>query len=245
MRALILAAGFASRLRPLTDSIPKSLLEIGGQAILGRMLHYLYDHGIRELGIVTGYRASQITDYLTKEFPHVEVTCLYNEVYQTTNNIYSLYLARQFAVDHDIYLLDSDIIFDRRILELLREYPEPDCLAMRSYGPIGDEEMKVTAGKDGRIIDISKRILPEESSGESIGIEKFSAGFVNRLFAVLTEMIEKQGQSDRFYEEAFKRVIEQGYPLFAVDVGQLRCVEIDTVDDLLHAETEVRQFIDG
>ncbi len=244
MRALILAAGFASRLRPLTDSIPKCLLEIGGQAILGRMLQYLFDHGIREVGIVTGYRASQITDYIIREFPRVDVTFLHNNVYQTTNNIYSLYLARQFALDHDIYLLDSDIIFDRRILELLNEYPRPDCLAMRSYGPIGEEEMKVTTGVDGRIVDISKRIPPEEASGESIGVEKFSAGFMNRLFSVLTDMIENQGQSDQFYEEAFKRVIDQGHPLFAVDVGQFRCVEVDTLDDLQHAETEVSQFID-
>ena len=58
-------------------------------------------------------------------------------------------------------------------------------------------------------------------------------------------MIEMEGLSDQFYEKAFQRVIDQGLPLYAVDVGGLRCVEIDTVEDLAHAEAEVLQYIDG
>jgi len=244
MRALILAAGFASRLRPLTDKTPKCLLEIGGKTILKRTLEHLSDHGIIELGVVTGYRAEQITDYIGKEFPRFEVSYYHNELYQSTNNIYSLYLAREFAIGHDIYLMDSDIIFEQGILEILRKYPKSDCLALRSYGSIGEEEMKVKCHPDGRILAISKLISPGEASGESIGIEKFSPAFVKELYTVLTDMIENEDQSDQFYEKAFQRVIDAGTPLHAVDVGPLRCVEVDTVNDLAHAESEVLQFID-
>ncbi len=244
MKALILAAGFAARLRPLTETTPKCLLEISGRTILHRTLENLSDHGITALCVVTGYRASQITDYIREEFPQFKVTYFHNNIYQTTNNIYSLYLAREFALNHDIYLLDSDIIFDRRILNVLKDHPKPDCLALRSYGPIGEEEMKVATDADGRIIRISKRIPPKNASGESIGIEKFSAGFVNLLYAVLADMIEKEGQTDQFYEMAFQRVIDGGGSLYAADVGRLRCVEVDTLEDLAHAESEVLQHID-
>jgi choline kinase len=244
MKALILAAGFASRLRPLTDTIPKCLLGIGGKPILQRTLEHLDQHGITDLCVVTGYRAGQIAEYIDSRFGQFRVTYIHNSLYRSTNNIYSLYLAREFVLGNDIYLLDSDIIFDRRILTTLHEFPEKDCLALRSYGPIGEEEMKVSVDETGRVLQVSKQIPVREARGESIGIEKFSAGFIEKLFDQLTEMIENEGLADKFYELAFQRVIDSGVPLYAVDVGELRCVEIDTIEDLETAEKEVLQYLD-
>jgi choline kinase len=244
MRVLILAAGFASRLRPLTDTKPKCLLEIGGKTILERTLNHLLGKGFRQLGVVTGYLESQISDFIRSRFPEFEVTFIHNAQFQSTNNIYSLYLARDFALGQDLYLLDSDILFDRGILDLMQAYPHPDCLALRSVGTIGEEEMKVSTDPESRITEISKEMPAGSAVGESIGIERFSAGFVGRLFEVLRQMIEKEDLSDQFYEKAFQRVIDQGVPLYAVDVGALKCVEIDTVEDLAHAESEVLQYLD-
>ena len=95
MKAIILAAGTASRLRPLTDNTPKCLLNIGERPLLQRSMDALCENGIDEFVIVTGYLHEMIEDFVARTYPEgIRVTFIHNEVYATTNNIYSLWLAR-------------------------------------------------------------------------------------------------------------------------------------------------------
>lgn len=94
MKAIILAAGIASRLRPLTDHKPKCLLEIRKQCLLGRAIDGLIFNGIREVIIVTGYLQEQIIGFVQGHYPDLKVEYIYNEKYASTNNIYSLWLAK-------------------------------------------------------------------------------------------------------------------------------------------------------
>ena len=112
MKAVILAAGIASRLRPLTDTTPKCLLKVGERCLLQRAFDALLQNGFREFVIVTGYRQQQIVNFLEAHYPALEVTFIYNEKYASTNNIYSLWLTRPYVDKEDILLLDSDILFD-------------------------------------------------------------------------------------------------------------------------------------
>jgi choline kinase len=112
MKGVILAAGIASRLRPLTDSMPKCLLSIGGETILGRTLNNLSASGIEDVVIVTGYLSTQIRRFVTKKFPELHVMFIQNDVYATTNNMYSLWLAKEEIIREDMILLDIYIIFD-------------------------------------------------------------------------------------------------------------------------------------
>ena len=236
MKAVILAAGTATRLRPLTNSTPKCLLEVGGSAILERTIFNLVANGINDVVIVTGFLAEQITHFVTEKFTDINFSFIHNPVYDTTNNIYSLWLTRAAVENHDIVLLDSDIIFDRRIVNLLLNHQQPDCLAMRSDGHIGIEEMKVLCDNQSMITEISKEIYPVIASGESIGIEKFSRKFVKVLFDVLQTQIEQEKKVNKFYEIAFQQVIDQGHNLYALDVGRLKCIEIDTPEDMSAAQ---------
>jgi choline kinase len=129
-------------------------------------------------------------------------------------------------------LLDSDIIFDKRIPELLLNNEPENCLALRSDNDIGIEEMKVTTDADSMVLEIAKTIPPENADGESIGIEKFGKHFVNKLFQVCEILIENQNQVDKFYELAFQIAISEGQELYACDVRDLKCIEIDTPDDM-------------
>lgn len=242
MRALILAAGTASRLRPLTDSTPKCLLEIGGSAILERTIANLMFFGIKEIIIVTGYLNTQISEFVKTKFPGIKIHFVHNPVYDQTNNIYSLWLARDLVLGQDIVMLDSDIIFDRGIMGLLLGHDQPDTLAMRSQGHIGREEMKVLCDDEGMIREISKEIDPSVATGESIGIEKFSRNFVSVLYEILQMQIVEEKKVNKFYEIAFQEAIDQGHDLHALNVGHLKCIEIDTPDDMSAAQELIREL---
>ena len=235
MTGVILAAGIASRLRPFTDEVPKCLLQVGGRSILGRTLDNIVAHSVREIVVVTGYRAELIREFARNTFPGLTVRYVHNEAYHSTNNIYSLWLASQILGSSEILLLDSDIVFDENIIGLLTRSEHESCLAMKLQHALGEEEMKVRLGPDGSIREIGKRIPTANASGESIGIEKFGVSGFNAVSKILDQMIRSEGQVDVFYEAAFQRMIDSGGSLYAVDVGTRRCVEIDTKEDLEHA----------
>ncbi|MCZ7556477.1 MAG: phosphocholine cytidylyltransferase family protein [Bacteroidia bacterium] len=235
-KALILAAGVASRLRPLTDETPKCLLDIGGKCILERMIDNLTGNGVTSFVIVTGYLDHLIRDFVTRRFPDINVEFVHNPVYDSTNNIYSLWLARDAMRGHAMLLLDSDILFAPEIVGALLAAPQDNCLALRR-GPVGDEEIKVLLGPDERVREISKTVPVGDAAGESIGIERFSPSWVRAMYALLERMITHEGRSGIFYEAAFEEMIEQGHVVYAVDVSAWPCMELDTVDDVLHART--------
>ncbi len=231
MKALILAAGIASRLRPLTDSIPKCLLEVAGKSILSRTIENLAANGIKEFVVVTGYLEEMIRTHLDRNFADLRFRYIFNDDFESTNNIYSLWLAREEVRADKFLLLDSDILFDKKIISLLTNSEYQNCLALRSSGEIGKEEIKVKVNNDGSIDEISKEVKIDEAVGESIGIEKFDSDFSSHLFDILDDMIQNQQLINIFYEAAFQKAISNGYKLFPVDVGNLFCMELDTIND--------------
>ncbi len=232
MKGVILAAGVASRLRPLTDLVPKCLLEVGGGTILGLTLENLIANGIADIIIVTGYREALIREYVGESFPALDVEFIRNDSFATTNNIASLYLTERSMGDADMLLLDSDIVFDRRIIGLLAGSGHRNCLAMKSGTVLGSEEIKVETGPGNTVRRIGKDVPPRSAAGESIGIEKLSGEFLEDLFPVLERMIREERGENLFYEAAFQRAITGGSVLTAVDVGGLKCIEVDTPEDL-------------
>ncbi|HMK38550.1 MAG TPA: phosphocholine cytidylyltransferase family protein [Bacteroidota bacterium] len=235
MKGVILAAGVSSRLRPLTDLTPKCLLELGGRTILGMTLENLIVNGIVDIVIVTGYREALIRGFVRDAFPALDVEFVRNDRFETTNNIYSLALTERSAGDDGIMLLDSDIVFDRRILGLLAGSGHDTCLAMKRMDMPGDEEIKVTTGPGGEILRIGKDVPPAEAAGESIGIEKLSPEFLKGLYGILGRMMTEERNVNLFYEAAFQEAITRGARMAAVDVGALPCIEIDTPEDLQDA----------
>ena len=132
MIAVILAAGMASRLRPLTNDRPKCLLTVGTRCLLGRTVDSIKAAGITELVVVTGYRGEMIRSFLTDNYKDMQISFVDNVDYQTTNNIYSLWLAKDYVAGKDFILLDSDILFDGRIINRLLE-SEGTCLAVNTH----------------------------------------------------------------------------------------------------------------
>ncbi len=240
MKGIILAAGIASRLRPLTDNTPKCLLKVGGKPILQRAIDNLIENSINDFVIVTGYLKEQIEKFINETYPSLNVEFLYNEDFDSTNNIYSLWLAKESLKNKDFILFDSDIIFDGEIVSLLLSSEYDNCLALKTGINLGDEEIKVKVNSDNSIVEISKEVPTDIALGESIGIEKFSKEFGEKLFDILDEMILNEGLKNVFYEAAFQRAINFGEKIFAVPVKYKFCIEIDFRQDFEEAEKALK-----
>ncbi|MCY7362784.1 MAG: phosphocholine cytidylyltransferase family protein, partial [Ignavibacteria bacterium] len=183
MQAIILAAGVSRRLRPLTDTIPKCLLSIGNKNLLQMTIENVLNNGINEFIFVTGYRENMIKDFVENTFPDIEKTFLTNPDFENNNNSYSLWMTKDFVKD-DIILLDSDILFDEKIIKCLLDSENENCLAVNSAHELDEEQIKVILDNENRILQIGKEISIPDSAGESIGIERFSKYFMKELFGI-------------------------------------------------------------
>ena len=233
MKGVILAAGMAKRLRPLTDTKPKCLLEVGGKTLLQRTVEAMAMADITEFVVVTGYRADQIRDFLTVHFPQFTFHFLHNADYEHNNNIYSLWMAMSEVRNQDFILMDSDILCDpKAVVEVARQ--SVSALAMNRH-ELGEEEMKIVVDADHRITEISKTCCPEDAIGESVGIEKITANYSEALAAELDQMISQENLIDIFYERAFERLIPQGHTFKVVDTTDYFSYELDTPEDFQKA----------
>jgi choline kinase len=235
-RAIILAAGSARRMRPLTDELPKCLLTVAGRTILSRGVSILAGCGITRITVVDGFAGDRVRSALGSEFPPGWFTFVRNPDYETTNNAYSLWLARR-PEEESLVLLDADLVFDAGVAGLLIGDRHDDRLAVRSRGEIGEEDVKVRLGPDGRILDIGKHVPLDRAAGESVGLAAFSARFGRRMFDVLERRILREGRRDEWYESAFLELIEAGETIYPVDLGGLRAIEVDTPEDLRRARS--------
>ena len=154
MIGVILAAGMAKRLRPLTDERPKCLLTVGQRTLLQRTVDGILTAGITELVVVTGYRSQMIRDFLTEHYPTLTIHFIDNPDYAHNNNIFSLWLTRPYTEGRDFLLLDSDILFDPKIIPAVLN-TEGSALALNRH-ELGEEEIKVIVDSDNRVVEISK-----------------------------------------------------------------------------------------
>ena len=237
MQAIILAAGLAKRLRPLTDSTPKCLLKAGGKTLLEMTVDNILKNHVNEFVIVTGYRENMIKDFMKIRYPDLNVRYLTNSDYENNNNSYSLWMTKDY-ITGDCLLLDSDILFDYRIITKLLASDHKDSLAVNTSHKLGNEEIKVIIDSTNKIEHIGKHLEPALCFGESIGIERFSGGFFKKLGGVLERKIVKENNVNEFYEASFQELYDAGNAMFAVDVSEYKCMEIDFPEDLERANQE-------
>lgn len=240
MQAIILAAGLAKRLRPLTDTTPKCLLEVGGKNLLHRTMDNVITNGITDFVFVTGYRENMIHDYVKGNFADYNIQFLSNHDFANNNNSYSLWMTKDL-IKEDIILLDSDILFDKDIIKALLDSEHKNCLAVNFDTELDEEQIKVVLdnNENKKILEISKVTDLKKSAGESIGIERFSYEYMQELYKVLERKITKENNVNEFYEKSFEEVIHNGderNSIYAIDVSQYKCMEIDTAEDYERAK---------
>ena len=224
----------AKRLRPLTDTRPKCLLQVGQRTLLQRIVDALVQAGISELVVVTGYRGEMIRHFLTAHYPQLAIHFIDNVDYAHNNNIFSLWMTRPYTDGRDFLLMDSDILFDPAIVG--RMVAEPATALALNRHECGEEEIKVIVDGAGQVVELSKTCSIRDAVGESVGIEKIAADYSAALFRELEQMIDGEGLIDIFYERAFERLIPQGHLFHVVDTTDMFSIELDTVDDFQRAK---------
>ena len=117
MQAIILAAGMGRRLGELTDNNTKCMLEVNGVRLIDRALDILLESGIKHVVLVVGYKAQNVIDHVGDRYKDMHIDYVENNVYDKTNNIYSLFLAREYLLKDDTLLLESDLIFESDVVK--------------------------------------------------------------------------------------------------------------------------------
>ena len=237
IKAVILAAGVGSRIRPLTDNCPKSLLMINGKTILEMMISHIQKCGISEIVFVLGYLQDQIKDYVKTQFPDLVAHYITNKKYKETNTGYSLLLTKDLVQDSTFIKFDADVVFDIAILKNLINSEHDNCLCIDKNIHLDAEEIKVIIREENRVVKASRTVNPEDAIGESIGIEKISPEAAHALFSELEIMMKDEQHHQEYYEAAYERIIEKDVPFHALDISGLKWTEIDTKEDFLTAES--------
>jgi choline kinase len=236
VNAVILAAGVARRLAPLTDKTHKALLPVGGKPVLARMLAALADSGIRETVIVVGHCAAQVRAFAGNRLGRMAIRYIDNPEY-TKGSILSLYAARAHLAEPAL-VMDADVLFPRELLRRLLAVPAPSALLVdRGFADTGEEVKLYTRG--GRVIGLGKKAVPEawESVGEGIGFFKCGAQAGPAFVGALEQVIAANGELTE-YEDALHVLLQQVHVGW-VDVTGLPWTEIDFAEDLRYAENEV------
>ena len=199
----------------------------------------LIQSGVKNFVIVTGYLHEQIEAFVAKTYGEaINVTFIHNDVFDSTNNIYSLWLARPEADGEDFLLLDSDLLYDPQIVAKVLESEAPNVLTLIQH-ELGEEEMKVVVDNDGAIKEISKTCNPASAAGESLGIEKIGKEYSVALYRELDKMMNEEHLENKFYELAFERLIPQGHTYKVIDVTEYFSCELDTVEDFENAKQKI------
>ena len=231
MKALILAAGYGSRLAPLTDTLPKSLVPVNGKPILFKQIDNLYDCGVTDITVISGYRANMLEAAVHDRFRDVNI--IESVDYRTTNNMYSAYLAREAMAGEPFLMMNADVFFDASVIESLLAFDAPDAI-VTDIGFYLEESMKVIEDETGRLTHISKQITPEEALGASIDVYKFSAEGGAAFFRKCAEYIEEKRELKLWSEVALDGILSD--VVFRACPLKGRWFEIDNHEDLAAAE---------
>ncbi len=230
MKALILAAGFGSRLAPITDNCPKSLVPVNGKPILIKQIENLLQNGVTDITVVSGYKAEILEKAVKEKYPEIKII---NSVdYATTNNMYSAYLGKSTFYGEEFLMMNADVFYDASVIKTLLECPFENAI-VTDIGTYIEESMKVIE-KDGRLVEIAKTITAEQALGCSIDVYKFSPEGGMAFFNKCAEYIEDMKELKKWSEVALNDILGDVEFKACPLVG--RWLEIDNHDDLAAAE---------
>jgi len=237
MTAVILAAGVARRLAPLTDHTQKSLLPVGGRAILAWMLEALHAAGVRRVVIVVGHCAAQVEALAASAPRGMTVACVHNPEYQQGSAL-SLHCARDVILRDPTLIMDADVVFPREFLRRLVGSAAANALLIDLGFADTGEEVKIYTHGD-RVIALGKKVSPTawDRVGEGIGFFKCGVEAGPELLRLLEQVIdESRGLCE--YEDALHLLVGRRH-VHAVEVTGLPWTEVDFVEDLRRAQAEV------
>ena len=236
MQAVILAAGMGKRLGELTSGNTKCMVKVNGVTIIERVLSQLDELKLSRIVIVVGYKKDALIDYISTLNVKTPIIYIENPVYDTTNNIYSLFLASKELAEDDSILLESDIIFEKGILKSLLEDPRPSLAVVDKYESWMDGTVLKLA-KDDSIIDfVSKsefNFSDIPTYYKTVNIYKFSKDFILSHYLPFLKAYQSVFGENKYYEQVLKVSTMIGdSDLKALRLNGQTWYEIDDIQDL-------------
>ncbi len=237
MIGIVLAAGGGTRLRPLTDVLPKTLLEVDGRrSILELTLGNFRDVGLSDVVVVVGHGADAVAarrGELEKRYG-LRLELVHNDRYDVWNNAYSLWLARD-SFKESALLANGDtvhpVVVQQRLLAA--RGAAPVVIAVDDRKPLAEEEMKVVLDGAGRLRRINKAVDPADAHGEYIGLTLIEPEAADRLADALQAVYERD--TTLYYEDGFQQYADWGETVRTASIGSVEWVEVDDHDDLARA----------
>ena len=224
------------RLGELTNDNTKCMLQVNGVRLIHRILDSIYETGIRKVVLVVGYKAENVKSLIGDEYRGMEIVYVENSVYDKTNNIYSLFLAREYLTADDTILLESDLIFESRILTKIINDPYPTLALVDKYESWMDGTV-VTLDEDNNIVEFLTKDKFKYSDINSyyktVNIYKFSKEFSATHYVPFLEAYCHALGKNEYYEQVLKVItLLDDSPLKALPLSGEKWYEIDDIQDL-------------
>ena len=241
MQAIILAAGMGKRLGELTKGNTKCMIEVGGETLISRLLHQLDQLHLQRIILVVGYKAKELREYLLNIHIQTAIEYVENTIYDKTNNIYSLYLAKDYLTKDDTLLFESDIIMEDSLIQKLIENPYPDLALVDKYESWMDGTV-VTIDEENRIL----RFIPNSlfkydeipDYYKTVNVYKFSKHFSSTMYVPFLEAYCKALGRNEYYEQVLRVItMLDNSGIRALPLNGEQWYEIDDIQDLDIAES--------
>ena len=241
MKGVILAAGMGRRLLPITENLPKCLVLLRGKPLILHQLDALADCNIKKIVLVVGYKKELVQKEIGDVYRGIPIEYVINDDYATTNNIYSLWLAREHLVDDDVLLMECDIVFQKELILRLLEC-EKDAVVLVDRFELGMDGTVVRVGEDGVITRLVTRSEQSDkfdfgATHKTVNVYKFSKSFLANVFVPSLDLYVKSRGITSYYELVLAVLVYLGSPAIrALPVTHLKWYEIDDENDLERAE---------
>ncbi len=242
MQAMMLAAGMGNRLKDLTSDNTKCMLKVHGKSLLERTLDILVDNGITKMVLVIGYKGENVKEHVGDSYRGMPIEYVNNPIYNETNNIYSLYLAKKQLEEDDTLLLESDLIFEPSIIEGLLADERPNLAVVAEFKSWMDGTVVTLDEKDNIVRFLGKdafRFNEVDEYYKTVNIYKFSKEFSQKSYGPFLEAYCQALGHNEYYEQVLKVI--SLLDLKANDIHGYKLdrelwYEIDDMQDLNNAE---------
>ena len=241
MQAIILAAGMGKRLKELTQSNTKCMVKVNGVTLIDRMLHQIERLHLSRIVIVVGYEGQKLIDYIGTLDIRTPIEYINNPVYDKTNNIYSLALAKNWLCSDDTLLFESDLIFEDAVLETLVNDPRETLALVDKYESWMDGTcVKLTPDDDIEAFVPGKKFKFSEIKDyyKTVNIYKFSRHFSETHYVPFLDAYQAALGQNEYYEQVLRVITMLDTPeIKGKRLGGQRWYEIDDIQDLDIAES--------
>ena len=236
MQAMILAAGMGRRLKELTKNNTKCMVQVNGVTLIDRMLHQIEKKNLNRIIIVAGYKGKELKEYISTLDICTPILYVDNPIFNKTNNIYSLALAKDYLVQDDTLLFESDIIFEDAVLDALMDDPRDTLALVDKFQSWMDGTcVKLSADDSIEMFIPGKAFRFEEATDyyKTVNIYKFSKHFSQTLYVPFLEAYQRALGENEYYEQVLRVITMLDDPrIRAKRLEGQRWYEIDDSQDL-------------